>query len=59
MLYTIVLDEVQIQTLESILSQAKPNSISSQMVKPKKLTKTELGLIKLREYRDRKAQKKR
>lgn len=59
MLYTIVLDEVQVQTLESILSQAKPNIVLGPTVKPKKLTKTELGLIKLREYRDRKAQKKR
>lgn len=59
MLYTIVLDEVQVQTLESILSQAKPNIVLGPTVKPKKITKREQMLHDFREYRAKKAKKKR
>lgn len=60
MVYTINVTQEQLEVLESIFKQAALSSFIINTPKPeKKLTKTELGLIELREYRIAREAKKR
>lgn len=58
--YTIKLNEQQVELLKSIFVQIDPvKFIVDPILKPKKLSKTELALQNIREYRANKAAKKR
>ena len=58
--YTIKLNEQQVELLKSIFVQINPiQFIVAPPSKPKKLSKTELTLQNIREYRANKAAKKR
>ena len=58
--YTIKLNEQQVELLKSIFVQIDPiQFIVAPLIKPKKLSKTELTLQNIREYRANKATKKR
>lgn len=56
--YVINLNDHQVEILKSILNQIEPMYLKNiTPIKPKKETKTELGLRKIREYRAKKSRR--
>lgn len=59
MLHNILLNDDQLKLLVDILNQVQAVTVDvPQTIKPRKLTETEQSLIRIREYRAKKAAKK-